>query len=135
MRQETYGPIAPGMTKKVIVVIRLPPEAQDSSKVKEEIQIMTKNDIFKLPVEAVILGQADFDNQNNESMQKTGKSIGNSRLRTRLADSINMSKTGGVMAQFKEQLSQENNTRIQDQKVEGMEEEEEVYGDMEQISN
>lgn len=54
VKQETYGPIAPGMFKRIIVTIKAT-EEDSLGKIKEEIHIMTKSDIFKVPVEAMIL--------------------------------------------------------------------------------
>lgn len=59
--QEPYGAIAPGMMKKVIVTIRCLPEG--GSKVKDEIQIVTKSDIFKIPVEGTILTEEQYDQE------------------------------------------------------------------------
>ena len=55
---------------------------------------MTKSDIFKLPVEAEVVSREEFE-QTKTSM--------NSRVRNRLTDSINMSKTG-VMARYREEV-------------------------------
>ena len=88
------------MTKRLFITIRLDPtDAAASKKVKEEVLISTKSDIFKLPVEAEICTESEFDEK--KKMMTT-----NSRLRTRLTDSLNMSKTG-VMATFKQQQEEE----------------------------
>ena len=101
MRQEVYGPIAPGMIKKVIITIRLDSSGPDMmKKVKEDVHIVTKSDIFKVPVEATVLSAEDFNKQQQDELAKTGKSIFNSKVRNRLADSINMGKSG-IMANFK----------------------------------
>lgn len=56
VKQETYGPIAPGMTRKLIVTVLA--SAQDAlGKIKEEIHIVTKSDVFKLMVEAEIFSE------------------------------------------------------------------------------
>ena len=60
VKQETYGPIAPGMTKKVLVQLQLS-NSTDTSRIKEEIVIMTKFDLFKVPVEAMVLSNADYE--------------------------------------------------------------------------
>jgi hypothetical protein len=49
--QDTYGPIAPGMTKKIIVTLK----ASELGKVKDEVQVMTKSDIFKVPIDAIVM--------------------------------------------------------------------------------
>lgn len=61
MKQETYGPIAPGMTRKLIVTILASNNDKETfGKIKEEIHIVTKSDIFKLNVEAEILSPNQF---------------------------------------------------------------------------
>jgi len=56
VKQETYGPIAPGMTRKLIVTLLASNKDKEIlGKIKEEIHIVTKSDIFKLNVEAEIL--------------------------------------------------------------------------------
>ena len=92
------------MTKRIIVCIR----ASDLGKIKEEIQVMTKSDIFKVPIDGVILSGEEFTNLNNESLNKTGKSITNSRVKNRLRGSIAESRKGSVMANFKAQQLAEN---------------------------
>ena len=102
--QETYGPIAPGMTKKLVVVLQAS-VAESLGKLKDEIQIMTKSDVFKIPVEALVLSSEEFNKQNQEAFAASGKKITNSRVRNRLRSSIAQSKT--VMETFKEQLGEE----------------------------
>jgi hypothetical protein len=57
---------------------------------------MTKSDIFKVLVEAKIVTLDEF-NQTKTTM--------NSRVRNRLTDSINMSKSG-VMARYRDEMEQ-----------------------------
>ena len=106
VKQETYGPIAPGMTKRLIVTLQAS-SADSLGKVKEEIQVMTKSDVFKLPVEALVLSQEEFDKQNQESVAATGKAITNSRVKNRLRSSIAQSRQKSVMEAFKEQQAAE----------------------------
>jgi len=106
VKQETYGPIAPGMTKRFIVTIQAS-SAESLGKLKEEIQVMTKSDIFKVPVEALVLSQEEFDKQNQEALAETGKAITNSRVKNRLRSSIAQSRQKSVMAAFKEQQAAE----------------------------
>jgi hypothetical protein len=54
VKQETYGPIAPGMLRKLVVTICVRDE-NATGKIKEEVQIVTKADIFKLKVEADVV--------------------------------------------------------------------------------
>ena len=53
------------MTRKVFVSIKS--DANDSGTIKEDIQIVTKSDIFKIPIEAIILSAEQFDIVNNET--------------------------------------------------------------------
>ena len=77
------------MTKRLVVTVRASmPDASTLGKVREEIQIMTKSDIYKVPVECQILSQEEFEKQNNETFAQTGKNITNSRVRNRLRNSI-----------------------------------------------
>lgn len=96
------------MIKKVIITIRLDSSGPEMmKKVKEDVQIVTKSDIFKVPVEATILSAQDF----NKQQEQTDKSLINSKVRNRLADSINMGKSG-IMANFKAQLLEEDKNRV-----------------------
>jgi len=102
VRQETYGPIAPGMTKTIIIKIRASlPDAVSLGMIREEVHIMTKSDIFKLPVDATILSADDYNQQNEESLAKTGKSVVNSRVRNRLRSSVAEGRQQSVMETFK----------------------------------
>lgn len=44
------------MMKRILITIRLS-ENDDGNKIKEDIMIMTKHDIFKLPIEAQIVSR------------------------------------------------------------------------------
>lgn len=99
--QETYGPIAPGMTKRISITIRCPAGAEGLQKVKEEVIIMTKTDHFKVPVEATVLAEAEFDAQNEQKLQQTGASLGNSRVRQRLMSGVAQGRNQRIMAEFK----------------------------------
>ena len=57
--------VAPGMIKKVSVQIQS--NENDFGSIKEELQIVTKNDIFKIPVEATILTASNYEQANRES--------------------------------------------------------------------
>ena len=52
VRQEEYGIIAPGMIKKVIISIRVADDAETPVTIKDSLQIVSKHDIFKLPISA-----------------------------------------------------------------------------------
>lgn len=53
------GPVAPGMIRKLLVTIH----ANEEGSLKETLQIVTKSDIYKIPVEAVILSPEDYDRE------------------------------------------------------------------------
>ena len=53
VKQLEYGIIAPGMMKQVSVSIRVPEDEADvPSRIEDTIQIVTKHDLFKIPVTA-----------------------------------------------------------------------------------
>ena len=52
VKQEEYGMIAPGMIKKVIVTIRVSDDEQVPAQIKDTLQIVSKHDVFKLPITA-----------------------------------------------------------------------------------
>lgn len=53
VKQLEYGIIAPGMMKQVSVSIRVPEDEADvPSRIEDTIQIVTKHDVFKIPVTA-----------------------------------------------------------------------------------
>lgn len=68
---------------------------------------MTKSDHFKVPVEATVLSDADFDTQNNQKLQETGVSLGNSRVRNRLMSGVAQARKQNIMSNFKAQLAEE----------------------------
>lgn len=49
------------MIKKLIITIRLEEQDTGSRKIKEEVQVLTKSDIFKLPVEALVVTREEFE--------------------------------------------------------------------------
>ena len=92
IKQEQFGMIAPGMTKKITVCIRVPDDAQVPSTIKETLTIMAKHDIYKLPITANILGEEEWVEENKNMMETTGKSVQNSRVRERLNRAIAQSR-------------------------------------------
>jgi len=65
VKQESYGAIAPGMTRRLIVSIKA--SAPDAlGKLKEEVHIVTKADVFKLPIEAEVLSAEAFEQRKQE---------------------------------------------------------------------
>lgn len=137
MKQEVYGAIAPGMTKRLVITIRCPQSGEDAlKKVKEEIIIMTKTDHFKVPVEAVVLSAEEFDSRNQENMEKTGQALGNSRVRNRLMSGVAAGRKTSIMDEFKQVLAAEEQAKKGQQlqnkndtsKLSGVQEDQ--YGDM-----
>lgn len=61
VRQEEFGLIAPGMIKKVIVSIRIPDDFDTPVVIKDTLQIMSKHDVFKLPISAKLLSEDEWD--------------------------------------------------------------------------
>lgn len=53
------GPIAPGMTRKISVTVR----ANEECNIKETLQILTKTDIFKIPIEASFLSAENYQKE------------------------------------------------------------------------
>jgi hypothetical protein len=94
------------MTKRLVVTIRAT-EGDSLGKIKEEIQIMTKSDVFKVPVEAVILSPEAFVKQEETALAETGKPITNSRVKNRLRSSIADGRKNSVMQTFKAQQEAE----------------------------
>jgi len=93
VKQLEYGIIAPGMLKQISVSIRVAGDETDvPSKVDDIIQIVTKHDVFRIPVSANILSTNDFYEENDQNLQATGKPIQNSRVRERLLSKIADSK-------------------------------------------
>jgi hypothetical protein len=77
------------MTKKLIITVRASmPDAGTLGKLREEVQVMTKSDVYKVPVDCQILTQEEFDKQNQESFAQTGKNITNSRVKTDCAQAF-----------------------------------------------
>ena len=93
VKQLEYGIIAPGMIRTISVGIRIAgDESNVPSSIKDTIEIVSKHDIFKIPVTARIISAADFDEENRNQMQTTGNPIQNSRVRERLLRKIEESK-------------------------------------------
>jgi len=102
VKQEVYGAIAPGMTKRLMITIRCPQSGEDAlKKIKEEVIIMTKTDHFKVPVDALVLSAEEFDSRNNDNMEKTGNTLGNSRVRNRLMSGVAAGRKTSIMDEFK----------------------------------
>lgn len=99
VRQEEYGMIASGMIKKVIVSIRVADDEPVPATIKDTLTIMSKHDIFKLPISAKLLSEEAWEEENKNNLEETGKPIQNSRVRERLnralAQSRQSARSGG----------------------------------------
>jgi len=80
------------MIKKITISIRLPDDAEFPVTIKDTLQIMSKHDVFKLPITAKILGEDEWDEENNNMMATAGKSVQNSRVRERLNRALAQSR-------------------------------------------
>lgn len=119
VRQESYGAIAPGMTRKLIVSIKA--TAPDAlGKLKEEVHILTKSDIFKLPVEAEVLGAEEYEKRKQE-IAAGGASAPQSRVRTRLRSSIAQGRQQSAIAEEKLEATEQKGTDEIDEKKESQE--------------
>lgn len=83
--QKEMGLIAPGMIRKVIVTLC----SKELGNIKDTLHIITKSDVFKIPIEATILSAADYDKEIQEQQAlNPNKNITNSRVREKLNASI-----------------------------------------------
>jgi hypothetical protein len=93
VRQEEYGIIAPGMIKKVIVSIRVAEDEPNlPATVKDTITIVSKHDVFKLPVTATLMSFDQFAEENKQNLETVGRPIQNSRVRERLQRALQESR-------------------------------------------
>lgn len=93
VRQEEYGIIAPGMIKKVIVSIRVAEDEPNlPATVKDTITIVSKHDVFKLPVTATLMSFDQFAKENKQNLETVGRPIQNSRVRERLQRALQESR-------------------------------------------
>jgi len=76
VRQEEYGIIAPGMIKKVIVSIRVAEDEPNlPANIKDIITIVSKHDIFKIPVTATLMSLDQFAEENKQNLETVGRPI------------------------------------------------------------
>jgi hypothetical protein len=78
-QQTEMGALAPGMIRKILVTIH----AKEPGSIKEVLHIVTKSDVFKIPIEATILSPEAFDRELEEQ-RALNKTLTNSRVRERL---------------------------------------------------
>ncbi len=74
------------MIRKLIVTIQA--NNCPTGTLREEIQIVTKHDIYKVPIEAEILSLEEFDEVNRETMALHGQTLQKSRVKERLNESV-----------------------------------------------
>ena len=116
VKQAEYGIIAPGMIKKVLVSIRIPEDAESMGvtagkpvNIKDVVQIVSKHDIFKIPVSAHVITAEEFEEQNRTKMDTEGKPIQNSRVRERLNRAIQESRQSNRSSNDPELLTKKPN--------------------------
>ena len=72
------------MIRKVSVSI----VANEECTIKDTLQIMSKTDVYKIPIEAQVLSPENYQKEVQEQRALSGKSLTNSRVRNKLNDSI-----------------------------------------------
>lgn len=82
-KQLEMGLVAPGMIRKVAVTIC----SKEPGTIKEVLHIVTKSDVFKIPIEATIFSPDDYERELSEQ-QALNKKVTNSRVREKLTQSI-----------------------------------------------
>lgn len=68
VKQEEYGIIAPGMIKQITVSIRCAEDAPNCS-IRDTIQIVSKHDVFKVPVTAMVVSEDEFADLNETQLE------------------------------------------------------------------
>lgn len=64
VRQDEYGIIAPGMVKKIIVCVRVSEDEPVPAEIKETVKILSKHDVFTVPVTVKVLSFEAFADEN-----------------------------------------------------------------------
>lgn len=64
--QQEYGIIAPGMIRKIDIRIRIAEDEALPLEIKDTLQIVSKHDIFKIPIHASVLSDEQFDGDNKQ---------------------------------------------------------------------
>lgn len=95
-QQVEMGLVAPGMIRKVAVTIN----AREEGTVKDLLHIVTKSDVFKIPIEANILSPEEYERELNEQ-QALNKGLTNSRVREKLNQSIQKARQSVPQAEKK----------------------------------
>ena len=52
------------MVKKIVVTIRVAEDEKVPASIRDTLQIVSKHDIFKLPITAKLLSEEEFDEEN-----------------------------------------------------------------------
>ena len=61
VQQQEYGIIAPGMIKKISIIIRVGEDEPTPAGIKETLKILSKHDVFNIPISAQLLSNEAFD--------------------------------------------------------------------------
>ena len=97
------GLVAPGMTKKVLVTIF----SREEGTIKETLNIVTKADVFKIPIEANILSEENYEREMQEQQViNPNKTITNSRVREKLTQSIQKGRLSAKPVEKKKVVKQ-----------------------------
>ncbi|CDW72467.1 UNKNOWN [Stylonychia lemnae] len=83
-QQLDTGALAPGMIRKITVTV----QSNEECTIKDTLQLITKTDIFKIPLEAQFLSPENYQREMQEQRALSGKTLANSRVRNKLNDSI-----------------------------------------------
>ena len=88
-QQVDVGPVAPGMIKKIAVTIF----AKEEGTIKDTLSIVTKADIFKIPIEATIVSPQRYEQELQEQQAiNPNKALTNSKVREKLTQSIQLGR-------------------------------------------
>jgi hypothetical protein len=91
IQQLEHGVIAPGMTRKISVGIRVT-EDEPEGRISDQLCIVTKHETFKIPITAQVHLYENFEEADNEHRQTMGKSLQNGRVRERLLRQVTQSR-------------------------------------------
>jgi len=74
------GPIAPGMTRQIIVEFKTL-EATKEETIVNEFQIVSKSDIFKIPIMVTLIPEDMYEERQNESLWLNNRTLIKSNVR------------------------------------------------------
>lgn len=70
---ETPGPIAQGMKAILKVIIHTPDKAE--GKIQDEFQLITKTEVYKIPISAHILSEEEFNTEQSEAFKANNRPL------------------------------------------------------------